>query len=215
MAMRANSYPYPSMVELEREDGRQPSPVDGLFTATQRRLLARLYGEPDRAFYVRELMAHTGGGGGATHRGLLRLERAGLIRATRVGARKFVQASPQSPIHDELASLVHKTVGLVEPLRHALCGLVDSQALVFVFQAHAAYMSDNRRDLGLAIVSDLSASSAIAGIHACDLAEALLGRFIFPLHLRTTELGDAGSAHIRAAARAWLRGEAARIAGDG
>ena len=49
--------------------------ADALFTTTQQRLLALLYGQPSRSFFASELIELTGSGSGAVQRELKRLSR--------------------------------------------------------------------------------------------------------------------------------------------
>jgi DNA-binding transcriptional ArsR family regulator len=109
----------PSWVEVERDEGRHSSPVDALFTSTQRHVLAPLFGQPQRAFHLSELLATTGAGHGAVQRAVRKLVRAGLVRADKRGNRIYLQANESSPIHRELVALIGKTIGLAEPLRQA------------------------------------------------------------------------------------------------
>lgn len=102
---------------------RQPKPMPGLadtlFSATQQRVLGRLFGQPERSFYANELIAASGGGSGAVQRELARLEAAGLIGSTRIGNQKHYQANRQSPIFDELRGIVRKIATQEDGLRVA------------------------------------------------------------------------------------------------
>ena len=93
---------------------------DVLFTATQRRVLACLFGRSGRSYTVSELIHTTGAGSGAVQREVARLAGSGLLTVEQVGNQKRYRANPDSPIHDELAAIVRKTFGLAEPLREAL-----------------------------------------------------------------------------------------------
>jgi len=81
-----------------------------LFTPVQQRELGLLFGQPERSFGSGELIRQDGSGTGAAHRQLLRLEKVGLVRVTRVGNQKHYQANPDSPIYPELHGLVVKVV---------------------------------------------------------------------------------------------------------
>ena len=87
-------------------------PADALFTATQQRVLALLFGEPGRSFYTSELIDRIGAGSGAVQRELKRLAESGLVTVKRIGNQKHYQANPDSPVFEELCGLVRKTVGL-------------------------------------------------------------------------------------------------------
>ena len=82
--------------------------ADALFTATQQRVLALLFGEPDRSFYTSELIARIGAGSGAVQRELKRLAGSGLVTVKRIGNQKHYQANPDSPVFEELCSITRK-----------------------------------------------------------------------------------------------------------
>jgi predicted transcriptional regulator len=90
--------------------------ADALFTSTQQRVLGLLFGQPDRSFFVTELMALVDSGRGAVQRELERLSESGLVIVTKVGNRKHCQANKDSPVFEELRSIISKTVGLQEPV---------------------------------------------------------------------------------------------------
>jgi len=54
-----------------------PALAEALFTTTQQRLLALLYGEPGRSFYLKELLRKTGLGVATVKRELDRMVEAG------------------------------------------------------------------------------------------------------------------------------------------
>jgi hypothetical protein len=200
------SYGLPSLVEIERDEGWPASPADGLFTATQRRVLAYLYGQPDQAFYVRELLDLTGAGNGAVQRELRRLQQAGLVRITREGARTYVQADASSPIHAELAALVRCSVGLAEPLRQAFALVEPGLRLCFAFEFG--------RELGLLILPKFG-RMALAGIDpAREQAEQRLGRSLWMISVDEERLrGDAFVAEVLRRPRTWVFGNEALLAG--
>jgi hypothetical protein len=110
MGMKAKTVPLP----------RRTSLTDALFSATQQRVLAFLFGQPERSFFATELIGLVGAGSGAVQRELARLAQSSLVTVTRIGTQKHYQANPKSPIFAELCAIVRKTVGLAEPLREAL-----------------------------------------------------------------------------------------------
>ena len=99
--------------------------ADALFTTTQQRVLGLLFGQPGRSFFANELIELTGSGSGAVQRELRRLATSGLLTVTRIGNQKHFQANRDSPVFDELCSLVIKTVGLADPIRRALLPLAE------------------------------------------------------------------------------------------
>ena len=93
--------------------------ADALFSATQQRVLALLFGQPGRSFFTNELIGLAGAGSGAVQRELRRLVESGLVTVTRIGSQKHYQANPAAPIYEELRGIVTKTLGPAEVLRAA------------------------------------------------------------------------------------------------
>ena len=91
--------------------------ASALFTPVQRRVLALLFGQPQRRFQSAELIRLARSGTGATHRQLQRLASSGLVLVTKEGNQKYYQANRESPIFPELHGLILKTVGIVEPIQ--------------------------------------------------------------------------------------------------
>jgi len=109
--------------------------ADALFTATQQKVLGVLFGQPDRSFFVTQIMELANAGRGAVQRELERLRQGGLVTVRNVGTQKHFQANPDSPLFDELCGIVQKTVGLAYNAAHALC---------LAALRHAGYRSGNR-----------------------------------------------------------------------
>lgn len=170
---------------MARSVQAQGSLADALFSKTQQRVLAQLFGRPDRTFYANELISLTGGGSGAIQRELARLERSGLITSERRGAQKHFQANPASPLFEELRSIVRKTVGLAEPLREALQPLAPRIKAAFVYGSVAKRADSARSDIDLMIVSDKLDFATVVG--ALYPLEAKLGRAINPNIFKSRE----------------------------
>jgi predicted nucleotidyltransferase len=152
--------------------------ADALFSTTQQRVLAFLFGQPDRSFFATELIGLVGAGSGGVQRELARLEQSGLVVVKRVGTQKHYEANPDSPIFDELVSIARKTVGLAEPLRRALAPLARRIAVAFVFGSVARQTDTARSDIDVMVLSD---SVDYADIYAAlEPVEARLGRTINP-----------------------------------
>lgn len=86
--------------------------ADALFTRTQQGVLGHVFGQPDRSFYVSELISSLRLGSGAVQRELARLEQGGLVTMRAVGNQKHYQANAASPLFSELTSIARKTGGL-------------------------------------------------------------------------------------------------------
>jgi predicted nucleotidyltransferase len=125
-----------------------------LFSKTQQRVLGVLFGNPDRSFYSAEIIARARGGTGTVLRELARLEASGLITAHRVGNQRHYQANPQSPVFEELRSIIAKTVGVADPLRQAFKRVAPKITAAFVYGSVARQKDTAHSDIDLIIISD-------------------------------------------------------------
>ena len=132
----------------------EQSLADALFTATQQRLLGLLFGQPERSFFVTELIELADVGRGAVQRELARLARSELVAVERHGSQKHYRANPDSPIHKELCSIVSKTVGIKENLRSALKPLAARLSLALIYGSVAKQTDTAGSDIDLLLVSD-------------------------------------------------------------
>ena len=152
--------------------------ADALFTSTQQRVLALLFGQPDRDFFVTEIIALAGSGRGAVQRELARLAGSGLAVVSRVGNRKYYRANRDSPLFDEIRGIVRKTVGVEESIRDALEPLAGSLVLALLYGSIARRMDTAASDVDLLLVSDeLTLETVYAALAP---VETLLGRHVSP-----------------------------------
>jgi len=159
---------------------------DALFSNTQQRVLAFLFGQPERSFFATELIGLAGGGSGAVQRELKRLEESGLVTMTPLGNRKNYQANPNSPIFAELRGIVQKTVGLAEPLRTALAPHTKKIAAAFVYGSVAKRSDTAHSDIDLMLISE---TLEYADLYAAlEQAATVLGRTINPTIYTRQEL---------------------------
>ncbi|CAG9183888.1 hypothetical protein LMG23992_05099 [Cupriavidus laharis] len=159
--------------------------ADALFTKSQQRVMAVLFGAPERSFYANEIVALAGAGVGAVHRELAKLEGAGLLTSHRVGNQRHYQANREAPIFEELRSIVSKTLGVGEILRDALQPLWTRITLAFVFGSVAKASDHAGSDVDVLILADdLSYGEVLATL---DHASERLGRKVNPTVFSPTE----------------------------
>ncbi len=185
--------------------------ADALFSTSQQRVLAYIYGQPERSFYTTELIRLSGGGSGAIQRELARLEQSGLVNITNVGSQKHYQANPDAPIYGELCAIMQKTVGLAEPLRKALEPLSEKIRFAFVYGSVAKRKDTASSDIDLMLVSD---SLTYADVFAAlESVSSKLRRTINPTVYSQKELHsriDRGNSFIKrvlAQAKLWIIGQ--------
>jgi predicted nucleotidyltransferase len=161
---------------------------DALFSRTQQRVLALLFGQPGRSFYAKELIRLAAAGSGSVQRELVRLEQSGLVTARIVGNQKHYQANPKSPIFRELCSITAKTFGVAEPLRNALSVVASRIQAAFIYGSVAKRQDTALSDIDLMVVADkLPYGDLVA---ALEVAASALERQINPTILSTRDFSQ-------------------------
>ena len=151
---------------------------EALFSPAQARVLAWLFGQPERWFHFNELLRLTGLGSASLQRELARLDAGGLVVAEQVGNLRRRRADERSPVYAELVSLVRKTLGVVPTLREALTPLRERIDLALVFGSVAKQVDRAGSDIDLLVVGDRLTVGEILPL-VID-AEAALGRKVNP-----------------------------------
>lgn len=148
-----------------------------LFTKTRRAVLSLLYGHADESFYLRQIVRMTGAGLGPVQRELKQLTDTGIIRRFVQGHQVYFQASPDSPIFNELKSLITKTAGVAETLQSALTPIADRIIVALVYGSIAKGEENQRSDVDLLVVGDVAFVEAVKALRS---AQETLGREINP-----------------------------------
>ena len=139
-----------------------------LFPKARRAILGLLFGRPDRAFYLREIVDLTGLGVGHVQRELERLSQGGIIRRSDQGRHVYFQANGSCPVYEELRSLMVKTVGAVGVLRHALAPLSNRVAIAFIFGSVARGEERSESDLDLMVIGSVSFAEVVEAIRGAE-----------------------------------------------
>jgi hypothetical protein len=148
-----------------------------LFGSTRQAVLRLFLGNPNRRYYLRQVIASVNCGTGAVQRELEQLSRAGILLRTVEGRQTYFQANPACPVFGELRGLVRKTFGITDILRHSLGSIRDRLNLAFVYGSIAAGNEKASSDIDVMLVGDLSVSDAV---DALAQAEQDLAREINP-----------------------------------
>jgi len=148
-----------------------------LFGQTRRAILALLYGHPDEAYYLRQLVRSAGLGLGAVQREVKRLADAGIFQRTVRGRQVYYQANPECPLFEELKSLVVKTAGVADALRDALAPLAGQINVAFIYGSVARFKQRSGSDVDLMVIGDVSFGDVVSALGA---AQELLHREINP-----------------------------------
>ena len=171
---------------IDQANAPNASLADALFTGTQQRLFGLLFGQPERSFFVTEIIDLAGVGRGAVQRELSRLEQTGLLIAERRGNQKHYRANPNAPIFDELCSIVRKTVGIEAQIQEALAPLAARISVALIYGSVAKKTDTAQSDIDLLIVADDLTLEDLYS--ALSIAEQQLGRPVNPTLLTRSEL---------------------------
>lgn len=162
--------------------------ASALFSGTRQKMLGLLFGQPDRAFSVVDLIQLADSGSGAVQREIKRLAESGLLTVCVVGRQKQYQANPDSPIFDELISLVRKTLGPAELIREALKAIADQLILAILYGSVAKGNDHAGSDIDLLLVSDKLTLETVYDVLAS--VENSLARPIQPTLYSTEEFNQ-------------------------
>lgn len=160
--------------------------ADALFPKGRQRVLAVLFGNPDRSFYANEVIALAQSGTGSVQRELAALSEAGLLNVTKQGNQKHYQANTAAPVFAELRGLVMKTSGLADVLRAALAPLAPQMVAAFVYGSVAKQSDTAQSDIDVMVVSAGLSYADVFG--ALEGATVSLGRKVNPTLYTPAEL---------------------------
>lgn len=129
--------------------------ASALFGKVRLAVLALLFGRPERAFFIREVVRLLNAGQGAVQRELARLSEVGILIRRQEGRQVYYQANAACPLYAELRSVMIKTVALVDVLRLALEPVQDRVAIAFVYGSVARGEPVSTSDVDLLVVGDV------------------------------------------------------------
>ena len=159
-----------------------------LFPKTRLAVLKELINATDEGLHLRELERRTG----LDSRGLLRelhgMRDAGILIAKRVGRQVFYRLNPSCPVHDELCSIVLKTVGLGDVLREALSPFAERIDLAYVYGSLASGEASAESDVDVLIVGAVTLRELSSSLRE---AGSLLRREINPTLYQPEEYREA------------------------
>jgi predicted nucleotidyltransferase len=161
---------------------------DALFTKTQQTLLALFFGQPDKSFYLNEVVRLADMGRGAISRELGKLTAAGLLVVSKQGNQNHYQANKTSPIFNELLAIVKKTFGIKGLLKAAIASLTPKLEQAFIYGSIAKGEEHAGSDVDVMLVgNDLSYSEIM---QLLDSVEEQLQRPINPTIFSPVEFSE-------------------------
>jgi predicted nucleotidyltransferase len=163
---------------IESSSPTTASLANALFPKVRQRVLAVLFGTPDRSFYANEVIALAQSGTGAVQRELLALSESGLLLVSKQGNQKHYQANASAPVFSELRGLVLKTMGLADVIRTALAPLAAQIDIAFIYGSVARQQDNAHSDVDVMIVSPTLGYGEVFG--ALEAAAVSLSRKVNP-----------------------------------
>jgi len=131
------------------------SVADALFGKTRQAVLAVLFGDPGREFYLREIVTFAKSGVGQVQRELNRLVRSGLVLREPKGNQVWFRANPDGSVYAELVGIVAKTFGIADFIRMALVPVAAQLRAAFIYGSVARGQHRATSDVDLFVVGDI------------------------------------------------------------
>ena len=184
--------------------------ADALFTKTQQRVLATLFGKPDQSFYLNEIVRLANIGKGTVKRELERMTAAGLLTIKRIGNQNHYQANPDSSIYSELLGITRKTFGIADVIKAALLPLDAQIEQAFIYGSVAKEQDTASSDIDLMVISDTLPYATL--MTALIEAEPTVGRPINPTIYTAQQIRDklhgnnAFITRVLAQPKLWIKG---------
>ncbi len=135
---------------------------DALFTKAQQKVLTLLFGQPDKSFYLNEVVRYAAMGKGVISRELAKLTAVGLLVVRKQGNQNHYQANAAAAIFADLKQIVLKTFGLVGILQAGLEPLLPQLERAFIYGSVAKDEDHAGSDVDVMLVgNDLSYSEVL------------------------------------------------------
>lgn len=152
--------------------------AQAIFSDRQARLFRWLFGQPERSFFLNELLRLSGLSSASLQQELKRLTLASVVLSTRRGNLRVFQANPASPLYPELVSLTRKTCGVDTVLMQSLEPLRPKLAHALIYGSVARQEDTSASDVDVMLVgAGLSLAEVLQHLQS---AEQALGRKVNP-----------------------------------
>lgn len=161
---------------------------DALFTKAQQKVLALFFGQPDKSFYVNEVVRLAAMGSGVISRELAKLADAGLLVVSKQGNQNHYQANVSSPVFNDLVEIVKKTFGVTGVLQAALAPVLPQCEQAFVYGSIAKGEDHAGSDVDVMLVGNELSYSDI--MQLLESAETQLLRPVNPTIYSPSEFAE-------------------------
>jgi predicted nucleotidyltransferase len=161
--------------------------LDALFPKTRQGLLATLYMDPAREWYLSDLARHLKVQPSTLQRELGSLVQAGILRRRKDGNRTYYSAETENPIFGDLHGLLLRTAGLRDVLARSLEPFRDFIDVAFVFGSVARKDEHAASDVDLMVIGRIGLAALAPALKA---AESVLLRPVNPSVYTAEEVAD-------------------------
>lgn len=138
---------------------------------TRVKLLTLFLLNPEREFYVREIVRMTEENMNSVRRELANLESFGLITGKKSGLQQYYTVNRDFFLYEELQKIVLKTEGAARQIKENLAGL-DTIQCMFIYGSFASGTAGAKSDIDLFIVGDVDENKLIPLVHESEQALA-------------------------------------------
>lgn len=136
----------------------QPDAAGALFGRTRRNVLALIFGQPGRTFYLREIVSRCGTGVSQVQKELEQLVAAGLLLREKRANQVHFHANPDASIYGELLGIVTKTFGIADVVREVISPFKSRVRMAFIYGSIAKGTAHAASDIDVLLVADLPPS---------------------------------------------------------
>lgn len=162
----------PILSTIEPNMGTYSNPdrlAAALFGKVRQGVLARLYGRPDEALYVREVVRQVGAGHGAVQRELRQLADCGILTRRVSGRQVYYQANRTCPVFDELFGLTTKTAGVAGVIAKALEAFAGRIDFAFIYGSIAAGRAQAESDVDVMVCGRIAFSKVASALRSAGV----------------------------------------------
>jgi predicted nucleotidyltransferase len=128
-------------------------------SGTRVRLLTLFLTNPEKEYYVREIVRMTGDNYNAVRRELANLEKFGLIGGRKAGNLQYYMVNREFFLYEDLQRIVLKTEGIGQVLRENLA--LGPGTCAFIYGSFARGDAGSKSDIDLFIIGDLDETRLI------------------------------------------------------
>jgi len=164
---------------------RRLSTLDALFPKTRQAILATIYMDPAREWYLSALARRLEVQPSSLQRELASLVNAGILRRRADGNRNYYSAEIESPIFDDLYGLLLRTAGLRDVLTEGLEPFRERIDIAFVYGSVARKEEHSASDVDLMVIGRVGLAELAPALKG---AEEILHRAVNPSVYTTIEV---------------------------